>query len=143
MGHQQHLELLDGLLTDALHRQPHAYRPGLLQLRDLQDLDLVADQLGKVVPSIDPRLDQHDPVVLQLVAVFGHRLREDHDLHHSTQVLQVEDGHQVPASGPLLGEVRDHPADHPDQPVIDLGQVVDAGFGSASQRPLVAAQRVV
>ena len=121
MGDQEHLQLGNGLLPDAIHGNADAHRPGLGQLLRVERLHFEADQLREVIATIHATLDEDDPVVLQLVTVLRHRLREDHDFHGATQVLQVEDGHEVPAPRPLLGEVRDHATDHPEGAVIDVG----------------------
>ncbi len=46
----------------------------------LEHLDVDGDELGLVLPLVDPGLDDHDGVVVELVAVVGHGLREHHDL---------------------------------------------------------------
>ena len=143
MGGQQALQLIDGLRSNPLERQVHPYRLRLVEFGRPEYLDVLADDLGEVLPTVDPSLHEHDHVVGQLVAVVGHGLGEDHHLHGAAQVLEEEYGHQIAATGPLLVQVGDHAADGPEHPVLGILQLGDGGIRAATQGRFVAPKRMV
>ena len=71
---------------------------------------LHADDLGLLLPGVEPAAHHQDGVVLDEGAVLGHRLGEDEDLHGRLQVFEHEPGHEVALLRVRAPEVGDDPA---------------------------------